>query len=120
MNLGLVRQSQCWPSAGTRHMPYGIASRGEWLIAADTANPRLLAWRADDGARQAGACALTGQTDFHAKGDNRWALPARDSLCWPHGIALCGDIAAVADSGNNRVLLWRLAAELAPNSPAAS
>ena len=38
--------------------------------------------------------------------------PSRDSLCWPYGIAVCGDVAAVADSGNNRVLLWRLAPDL--------
>ncbi|MGC1413279.1 MAG: NHL repeat-containing protein [Acetobacteraceae bacterium] len=105
-------QSLYWPSACTLHMPYGIASSGKWLVAADTANSRLLGWHANDHAYQAGACALTGQDDFHAKGDNRWALPSRDSLCWPYGIAVCGDVAAVADSGNNRVLLWRLAPDL--------
>jgi hypothetical protein len=105
-------QSLYWPSASTLHMPYGIASGGGWLLAADTANSRLLAWHADDGADHASARALTGQADFHAKGDNRWALPTRDSLCWPYGISLCGSLAAVADSGNNRVLLWRIAPDL--------
>ena len=106
-------QSLYWPSAGTLHMPYGIAADGDWLLAADTANSRLLAWHAGNradpaGVDQASACALTGQDDFHAKGDNRWALPSRDSLCWPYGISLCGDLAAVAESGNNRVLLGAL------------
>jgi hypothetical protein len=105
-------QSLYWPSAATLHMPYGIASIGEWLVAADTANSRLLAWHTDDLAHPAFARALTGQADFHAKGDNRWALPSRDSLCWPYGVALSGGLAAIADSGNNRVLLWRLAPEL--------
>ena len=105
-------QSLYWPSDATLHMPYGIAAAGNWLIAADTANSRLLAWHADN-AGQTEARALTGQTDFHAKGDNRWALPSRDSLCWPYGVAVSAGLAAVADSGNNRVLLWRLAAELA-------
>ncbi len=103
-------QSLYWPSACTLHMPYGIASSGKWLVSADTANSRLLGWHAKGNAHQAGA--LTGQDDFHAKGDNRWALASRDSLCWPYGIAVCGDVAVVADSGNNRVLLWRLAADL--------
>lgn len=103
-------QSLYWPSACTLHMPYGIASSGKWLVAADTANSRLLGWHANGNTQQAGA--LTGQDDFHAKGDNRWALPSRDSLCWPYGIAVCDDVAVVADSGNNRVLLWRLAADL--------
>jgi NHL repeat len=106
-------QSLYWPSEATLHMPYGIAAAGNWLFAADTANSRLLAWHAADAGKQSGARALTGQADFHAKGDNRWALPSRDSLCWPYGIAASAGLAAVADSGNNRVLLWRLAPELA-------
>ena len=105
-------QSLYWPSAATLHMPYGVASAGQWLLCADTANSRLLAWHADDGGERDGARALTGQADFHAKGDNRWGPPSHDSLCWPYGVAVRGDVAAVADSGNNRVLLWRLAGEL--------
>ncbi len=31
-----------------------------------------------------------------------------DCLCWPYGLSLAGDLLAVADSGNNRVVLWRL------------
>jgi hypothetical protein len=102
-------QSLYWPSAATLHMPYGIAGNDMWLLAADTANSRLLAWRDND---QTDARALTGQPDFHSKGDNRWGLPSRDSLCWPYGIGLCGRMAVVADSGNNRVLLWRLSPDL--------
>lgn len=105
-------QSLYWPNSATLHMPYGIATAGDWLVVADTANSRLLGWHRDGGVCQANACALTGQIDFHAKGDNRWGLPGRDSLCWPYGVALCGDVAVVADSGNNRVLLWHLAPEL--------
>lgn len=106
-------QALYWPNAATLHMPYGIAASGAWLTAADTANSRLLAWHGEDSDAQA-ARALTGQADFHAKGDNRWALPSRDSLCWPYGIAVLGAVAVVADSGNNRVLLWRLSRDLAP------
>ena len=28
-----------------------------------------------------------------------------DSLCWPYGLSLAGDVLAVADSGNNRVMI---------------
>jgi hypothetical protein len=31
-----------------------------------------------------------------------------DTLCWPYGLALHGRTLAVADSGNNRVVLWSL------------
>lgn len=38
---------------------------------------------------------------------------SRDSLCWPYGAIRC-DGRVVSDSYNNRILLWRLAEDLAP------
>jgi hypothetical protein len=107
-------QSLYWPSSATLNMPYGIAASGDWLLAADTANSRLLAWHTTASGSGAAACALTGQAEFCAKGDNRWQLVARDSLCWPYGLDCSHGVAAISDSGNNRVLLWRLAAGLVP------
>lgn len=101
-------QSLYWPRANTLNMPYGIGAAGDWLLAADTANSRLLAWHVDDLADGAPARRLAGQPDFHAKGDNRWRPPAADSFCWPYGLHVCANMVAVADSGNNRVSLWRL------------
>jgi len=106
-------QSLYWPSAATLHMPYGITAAGPWCICADTANSRLIAWHSDDCGSGTPARALTGQMEFNAKGDNAWRSPTRLSLSWPYGIAALHGIAVVADSGNNRVLLWPLAAELA-------
>lgn len=105
-------QSLYWPGAATLNMPYGVTVAGDWLIVADTANSRLLAWHADDRAHGAAARALCGQADFMAKGDNRWQLPARDSLCWPYAVSSCGDSLVVSDSGNNRIMRWKFAAEL--------
>lgn len=109
-------QSLYWPSAGGLNMPYGIAAIGDWLLSADTANSRVIAWHQDECTTGAEARALTGQVEFNAKGDNRWQAPVRDSLCWPYAVsgAVCslGSVAVVADSGNNRVLLWRIAPEL--------
>ena len=102
-------QSLYWPTAGSLNMPYGMTAAGNWLLVADTANSRLLAWHSRDSQASATACALTGQPDFQAKGDNRWQFPTRDSLCWPYGITQHNGLAVVADSGNNRVLLWKLA-----------
>jgi hypothetical protein len=101
-----------WPDAASLNMPYGLAASGDWLLVADTANSRLLGWHVDDCRTGAPARALAAQPDFGAKGDNRWQLPAPDSVCWPYGIATCGPWSVIADSGNNRVLLWRLAAGL--------
>ena len=86
-------------------MPYAVAAAEDRLIVADTANSRLLGWSA----AVAAAERLTGQADFAAKGDNAWGLAGRDTLCWPYGLSISGRSVAVADSGNNRVLLWDLA-----------
>jgi hypothetical protein len=29
-----------------------------------------------------------------------------DTLCWPYSVAASGATVVIADSGNNRVLLW--------------
>ncbi|MEM9387295.1 MAG: hypothetical protein AAGA68_19710 [Pseudomonadota bacterium] len=102
-------QSLYWPRANTLNMPYDLTAVGDWLLTADTASSRLLAWHLDDLVDNAPARALAGQANFHEKGDNRWQMPTADSLCWPYGITSCGDTVVVADSGNNRVSLWRTA-----------
>jgi NHL repeat-containing protein len=102
-------QSLYWPRAYTLNMPYGLAVVGDWLLVADTASSRLLGWHFDDLATGADARALSGQMNFHDKGDNRWQPPCADSVCWPYGIQSLDDIIVVADSGNNRVSLWKLA-----------
>ena len=92
------------PAANCLNMPYALASSDDGLIIADTANSRLLGWAQGDEANR-----VSGQPDFTSKGDNRWKMPARDSLCWPYGLAVRGSTVAIADSGNNRVLLWECA-----------
>ncbi len=101
-------QSLYWPRANALNMPYAIASHGDWLITADTASSRLLAWHIDDLATGAPARGLCGQPNFHDKGDNRWQPAVGDSLCWPYGLQVFGNKLVVADSGNNRVSLWNL------------
>lgn len=98
------------PDAGCLNMPYGAAVAGPLLAVADTANSRLMAWRiADLHGAGVGAHALAAQPDWSRKGDNRWQPVARDSVCWPYCVAAAGDALLVADSGNNRVLVWPLA-----------
>jgi hypothetical protein len=104
-----------WPYAPQRNttmrFPYGVDVDGDALAVADTANNRVLLWDrlpepAGDGTA-AGADAVLGQPDFAAAGENRWTSVLHDTLCWPYGVTLRQDRLAVADSGNNRVLLWR-------------
>ena len=96
-----------YPSNRTLNMPYALACHGGQLIVGDTANSRLVGWC--DPETGSAADALTGQPDFAAKGDNRWGVATRDSLCWPYGLSVLGGLVAIADSGNNRVLLWEVA-----------
>jgi hypothetical protein len=87
------------------NMPYGVTGSGERLIVADTANSRLLGFDLEGGE----ARWLAGQNSFNDKGENRWKFATRNSVCWPYAVAACGNTLVVADSGNNRVLLWDMA-----------
>ena len=98
-----------YPTAGAMNMPYGLTMLGDRLVVADTANSRLLGFDLEDLAMGAPASRLAAQRGFTDKGDNRWGAAVRDSLCWPYGVAACGATLAIADSGNNRVLLWEAA-----------
>lgn len=102
-------QSLYWPRANTLNMPYGVTAVDDWLVTADTASSRLIGWHIDDLATNAAARALTGQINFHEKGDNRWQPPQGNSLCWPYGVSAFDKTLVVADSGNNRVSLWKIA-----------
>lgn len=75
----------------------------------DTGNHRVLGWtpRPKRGSFVP-ADSVIGQRDFAGDGENRWTAVERDTLCWPFGIALHDAKLAVADSGNNRVMLYRL------------
>jgi hypothetical protein len=99
------------PHTGDRfRFPYAARLDGsresERLAVADTANNRILLW---DNVPRDGRAAdhVLAQPNFGSNGENRWTSVQRDTLCWPYGIALRGDRLAVADSGNNRVVIWR-------------
>lgn len=94
---------------GRLRFPYALAT-GPGLAIADTANNRVLLWDAAPSAAEPADLAL-GQRDFATVGENRWDAVAADTLCWPYGLSRCGDLLAVADSGNNRVVLWRRGGE---------
>ncbi len=100
------------PTASSLNMPYGVTATEDWLLVADTANSRLLGWQYRSHLRSlqgAAADVVIGQYDFQSKGENRsYGIATRDSVCWSYDIKACGKTVAVADSGNNRVLLWSL------------
>jgi hypothetical protein len=94
------------PDARTLNMPSALVAQQGRLLVADTANSRLLGFEADALEMDAPAAFLAGQRNFHEKGENRWNAASRDSLCWPYGVSACGHTLVIADSGNNRILLW--------------
>jgi hypothetical protein len=99
-------QACYYPTARALNMPYGLAVQGSRVVVADTANSRLLGFDAGSLSMNAEAVFVAGQSGFTEKGDNRWGVAGRDSLCWPYGVSAAGETLAIADAGNNRVLLW--------------
>jgi hypothetical protein len=102
-------QAAYYPTAAALNMPYGVAVHGSQLVIADTASSRLVGVDLAHLKMGRPATTIAGQRAFEDKGDNRWSEMSRDSLCWPYGLSVAGRTVAIADSGNNRVLLWEAA-----------
>ena len=108
-----LNRGEYFPCDRSLNMPYGVTAAGDWLIAADTANSRLIGWHRSqldwEKLHDAAAIGVLGQDTYRQKGENRsYGSALRDSFCWPYGLQTCGSMMAIADSGNNRVLLWQL------------
>lgn len=96
---------------GRLRFPYAVASAGDELAVADTANNRVLIYGSTGAEHQVRPDAVLAQPTYAANGENRWQAVAADTLCWPYGLhwhrfADGSDLLAVADSGNNRIVLW--------------
>lgn len=95
--------------------PYSVASDGETLAVADTANNRILLWGRLPLAYPAPSPDhVIGQDSFEGNGENRWKAVTPETLCWPYGIWLHRGMLAIADSGNNRVMIWAIERSSAP------
>jgi hypothetical protein len=95
------------PQTGTSlRFPYAVANLGGGLAVADTANNRVLLWDHLPAGPDDHADGVLGQHAFDRNGENRWEAVTDDTLCWPYGLAVADGLVAVADSGNNRVVVW--------------
>ncbi|RKY67323.1 MAG: hypothetical protein DRQ08_00365 [Candidatus Latescibacterota bacterium] len=81
--------------------PAGIATDGKRLILADTRNNRILIWNDLPEGNEPPDVVL-GQEDFYT---NEPGI-GPDKLNWPIGVATDGEHLVVADTYNNRVLIW--------------
>ncbi len=92
-------------SASTLNFPRGIWFDGKRLFIADTQNCRVLIWNSFPQSSTAPADVVLGQPDFSQSTPNNGG-PNASSLQFPRGVFSVGNRLIVADSSNNRVLIW--------------
>ncbi len=81
--------------------PNGIASDGKHLVLCDTWNNRVLIWNSlPTGNTQADV--VLGQKDF----ESFTAGIGMDQVNWPVAVTFAGEKLIVADTNNNRLLVW--------------
>lgn len=91
-------------------LPIGVASDGRILAVADTDNNRVLIWLSLPTANNQPADVVVGQPDFKSNlpnngtGDPR--VPGQKTLRGPEGVWIQDGRLLVADTGNDRVLIW--------------
>lgn len=81
--------------------PMGIASDGKHLLLADTRNNRILIWNELPTSNKPPDIVL-GQPDFYSNEPGT----SKSKLRWPVSVATDGKRVIVADTYNNRILIW--------------
>jgi hypothetical protein len=91
------------PSAGTLSGPRGVFADASHVIVADTENNRVLVYDATTAAGD--ATLVLGQSSFSASAVA--GTQSASSLQTPQGVFSDGTSLWVADTGNNRILVWK-------------
>jgi uncharacterized protein (TIGR03437 family) len=88
--------------------PGGVATDGNVLVVADTDNNRVLIWHSIPQFNGQPANVVVGQPDFSraVANDGGQFTPTRTGLRGPQGVWIQNGRLFVADTGNNRVLIW--------------
>jgi uncharacterized protein (TIGR03437 family) len=92
------------PTASSLRLPLAVASDGQTLAVADTSNNRVLIWKSIPQINGQAADVVLGQADFTSVSTNT-AVTA-SSLRGPQGVWIQNGKLFVADTQNNRVLIW--------------
>lgn len=97
------------PGRGTLSFPADVWSNDTRVVVADAGNNRVLIWRNFPGANLQDADVVLGQSVFTAAARNGGGgtVPTASTLADPEGVHSDGTALAIADSLNNRVLVWR-------------
>lgn len=82
--------------------PGKVATDGQRLIVSDTWNHRVLIWNQIPTQNNTPPDLVLGQKNF----DTNYAGLAADKMNWPMGAATNGEKLLVADTYNNRILIW--------------
>ncbi len=88
------------------NQPTGAFTDGVSLYVADTGNNRVLVWNAIPTLSGTPADVAVGQADLAGTLANRGSAPAFDTLFAPRAVTVDGQRMVVADTGNNRVLIY--------------
>lgn len=87
--------------------PVGVASDGTRLVLSDAQNNRVLIWQRLPRDGQTPPDVVLGQPSFTVGQANAGlSAPNESTLSTPAGVSIDGGRLAVADAGNNRVLIW--------------
>lgn len=108
---GTLANAGMTPSAATLSGPSGLATDGVRLVVADTENHRVLVWNQLPTNSGQPADVVVGQARFEdaeSNLGNGFDSPSRSSLRLPRGVHLDEDRLIIADTGNNRVLIFNL------------
>jgi uncharacterized protein (TIGR03437 family) len=91
------------PTQTSLRTPTAVASDGQNVAVADTANNRILIWRSIPTVNGQPADIVLGQPNFSTVGRN---VVAANTLRGPQGVWLQNGKLFVADTQNNRILIW--------------
>jgi sugar lactone lactonase YvrE len=92
------------PGAGTLDSPRGVFVDAAHVLIADTSNNRVLVFDRPSGSTVANL--VLGQTDFVSAQANAGGAASASTLAAPQGVYSDGTRLYVADTGNNRILVW--------------
>src|SRR5699024_7841431 len=92
-------------SNSSLNQPYAVYSDGTRLFVSDSLNNRVLVWNSLPTSSQQPASNVLGQAGFGTNGQNQGGLSA-STLYYPKGMLEVGGRFFLADTFNNRVLVW--------------
>src|SRR5580658_1209872 len=95
-----------YASQNNLRAPTALASDGIHLVVADTNNNRVLIWNSIPTTNNQPADVVVGQPNFTSSSVPTNSVPTASSLSGPEGVWILNGKLYVADTQNNRVLIW--------------